>query len=36
MYERADLQRLLRDDISELDEDLLVVAKEYFARRRAW
>ncbi|MFN2506610.1 MAG: hypothetical protein ABR540_20765 [Acidimicrobiales bacterium] len=38
MYERADLQRLLRDDISALDEDLLVVAEEYGnwedARRR--
>lgn len=38
MYERADLQRLLRDDIAALDEDLLVVAEEYGnwedARRR--
>lgn len=36
--ERQDLQRLLRDDISVLDEDLLVVAEEYGqweqARRR--
>jgi hypothetical protein len=31
MRERADLQRLLRDDIIALDEDLLVVAEEYFA-----
>ena len=29
MYERADLQRLLRDDISALDEDLLVIAEEF-------
>src|SRR6266487_2301345 len=28
MYERLDLQRLLRDDISALGEDLLVVAEE--------
>lgn len=38
MYERADLQRLLRDDISALDDDLLVVAEEFGnwedARRR--
>ncbi|MDQ3573317.1 MAG: hypothetical protein M3404_00070 [Actinomycetota bacterium] len=38
MYERADLQRLLRDDISALGEDLLVVAEEFGnwedARRR--
>jgi len=38
MYERADLQRLLRDDITALDEDLLVIAEEYGnwedARRR--
>ena len=38
MYERADLQRLLRDDISALDEDLLVIAEEFGnwedARRR--
>ncbi|MDQ6796609.1 MAG: hypothetical protein M3011_01055, partial [Actinomycetota bacterium] len=38
MYERADLQRLLRDDIAALDEDLLVIAEEYGnwedARRR--
>jgi len=29
MYERADLQRLLRDDISALDEELLVIAEEF-------
>jgi len=29
MYERADLQRLLRDDISALGEDLLVIAEEF-------
>ncbi len=38
MYERADLQHLLRDDISALDEDLLVIAEEFGnwedARRR--
>ncbi len=38
MYERADLQRLLRDDISALGEDLLVIAEEFGewedARRR--
>ena len=38
MYERADLQRLLRDDISALDEELLVIAEEFGnwedARRR--
>ncbi len=38
LYERADLQRLLRDDISVLGEDLLVVAEEFGewedARRR--
>ena len=38
MYERADLQRLLRDDVSALDEDLLVIAEEFGnwedARRR--
>src|SRR3954471_22434504 len=38
LYERADLQRLLRDDISALDEDLLVIAEEFGnwedARRR--
>ncbi|HJV09545.1 MAG TPA: hypothetical protein VJ653_07680 [Acidimicrobiales bacterium] len=38
MYERADLQRLLRDDISALGDDLLVVAEEFGnwedARRR--
>jgi hypothetical protein len=38
MYERADLQRLLRDDISAIAEDLLVIAEEYGswedARRR--
>lgn len=38
MYERADLQRLLREDISALDEDLLVIAEEFGnwedARRR--
>jgi len=38
MYERADLQRLLRDDISALDEDLFVIAEEFGnwenARRR--
>lgn len=38
MYERADLQRLLRDDISALSSDLLVIAEEYGswedARRR--
>jgi hypothetical protein len=38
LYERADLQRLLRDDISALGEDLLVVAEEFGewedARRR--
>lgn len=38
MYERADLQRLLRDDVSALGEDLLVIAEEFGewedARRR--
>lgn len=38
LYERADLQRLLRDGISALDDDLLVIAEEYGswedARRR--
>lgn len=38
MYERADLQRLLRDGISALGEDLLVIAEEFGewedARRR--
>ena len=38
MYERVDLQPLLRDDISTLDDDLFVVAEEYGnwedARRR--
>jgi hypothetical protein len=38
LYERADLQRLLRDDISALGDDLLVVAEEFgeweAARRR--
>jgi hypothetical protein len=38
MYERADLQRLLRDDIRPLGDDLLVVAEEFGewqdARRR--
>lgn len=38
LYERADLQRLLRDDISALDEELLVIAEEFGnwedARRR--
>jgi len=38
LYERADLQRLLRDDISALHEDLLVIADEFGtwedARRR--
>lgn len=38
MYERADLQRLLRDEISALGEDLLVIAEEFGswedARRR--
>lgn len=38
LYERTDLQRLLRDDISPLGDDLLVVAEEYGswedARRR--
>lgn len=38
MYERDDLQRLLRDEISALDEDLLVIAEEFGnwedARRR--
>ncbi len=29
MYERADLQRLLRDDISALDEDLIVIPEEF-------
>lgn len=29
MYERADLQRLLRDDITALGEDLLVIAEEF-------
>ena len=31
MYERADLQRLLRDDISALDEGLLVISEEFGA-----
>jgi hypothetical protein len=38
LYERTDLQRLLRDDISPLGEDLLVIAEEFGqwqdARRR--
>jgi hypothetical protein len=38
MYERADLQRLLRDDIAALGEDLVVIAEEFGewedARRR--
>ena len=38
MYEKADLQRLLRDDIPALDEDLFVIAEEFGhwedARRR--
>ena len=38
MYERADLQRLLRDDISALDEDPFVISEEFGnwedARRR--
>lgn len=38
MYERSDLQRLLRDEISALGEDLLVIAEEFGnwadARRR--
>ncbi len=38
MYERVDLQPLLRDDISALDDDLLVIGEEYGnwedARRR--
>lgn len=38
LYERADLQRLLRDDISPLGDDLMVIAEEYGnwedARRR--
>jgi RecB family endonuclease NucS len=38
LYERADLQRLLRDDISALADDLLVIAEEFGewedARRR--
>lgn len=38
MYERQDLQRLLRDDIAALGEDLLVVGEEFGdwqdARRR--
>jgi len=38
LYERADLQRLIRDDISALDEDLRVIAEEFGnwedARRR--
>jgi hypothetical protein len=38
MYERADLQRLLRDDITALGEDLLVISEEFGewedARRR--
>jgi hypothetical protein len=38
MYERGDLQRLLRDDISVLGDDLLVIAEEFAgwedARRR--
>ena len=38
LYERADLQRLLRDDITVLDSDLLVIAEEFGqwedARRR--
>src|SRR4051794_30849305 len=29
MYERADLQRLLRSDIAVIDADLLVVAEEF-------
>lgn len=31
MYERADLQRLLRDNISALDEDLLIISEEFGA-----
>jgi RecB family endonuclease NucS len=38
MYERAHLQRLLRDEVSALGEDLLVIAEEFGnwedARRR--
>jgi RecB family endonuclease NucS len=38
MYERHDLQRLLRDEIAALGEDLLVIAEEFGnwqdARRR--
>jgi hypothetical protein len=38
LYERADLQRLIRDDIDVLDDDLLVIAEEFGewqdARRR--
>jgi hypothetical protein len=38
MYERQDLQRLLRDEIAALGEDLLVVSEEFGnwedARRR--
>src|SRR5438128_2015781 len=38
LYERADIQRLLRDDISVLGEDLLVISEEFGewedARRR--
>ena len=31
LYERADLQRLLRDDIAALADDLLVIAEEFGA-----
>src|SRR4051812_35596948 len=33
MYERTDLQRLLRDDISALGDDLLVIAEELVSGR---
>jgi len=29
LYERADLQRPLRDDLSALEEDLFVIAEEF-------
>lgn len=35
LYERGDLQRLLRQDISALGDDLLVIAEEIHARRPA-
>jgi hypothetical protein len=33
LYERADLQRLLREDISAVGDDLLVIAEEFASGR---